>query len=148
MTQDLSRLRVLYQQCLLLDEQEFFLFPGSVNHYDSSWKTSLCQTLLTRTRHTLNAFMDPGFTSGFLLQPLEEQLKKEFSSKAVLNIFYDSYIVYLHNQGPGDGDSYLWVRDFLQALSACKNYGKTFKKFTGKTPNEYKKSCVFTTSNE
>ena len=27
-------------------------------------------------------------------------------------------------------------------------YGKTFKKFTGKTPNEYKKSCVFTTSNE
>ena len=120
MTQDLSRLRVLYQQCLLLDEQEFFLFPGSVNHYDSSWKTSLCQTLLTRTRHTLNAFMDPGFTSGFLLQPLEEQLKKEFSSKAVLNIFYDSYIVYLHNQGPSDGDSYLWVRDFLQALSACK----------------------------
>ena len=228
-----------------------------MNHYDSSWKTSLCQTLLTRTRHTLNAFTDPGFTSGFLLQPLEEQLKKEFSSKAVLNIFYDSYIVYLHNQGPGDGDSYLWVRDFLQALSACKNYyemleqfvahaqkleklsrermscsreilqalqflqnnyhrqitlnevsglvglspnyfssifkkelgtsfleylnryrieksmkllqntsmksyeiayacgfsdegyyGKTFKKFTGKTPNEYKKSCVFTTSNE
>ena len=27
-------------------------------------------------------------------------------------------------------------------------YGKTFKKFTGKTPNEYKKSCVFTTSTE
>lgn len=257
MTQDLSRLRILYQQCLLLDEQEFFLFPGSVNHYESSWKTTLCQALLTRTRHTLNAFMDPGFTSSFLLQPLEKQLREELSSKAVLNIFYDSYIVYLHNQCPSDGDSYIWVRDFLQTLSACKNYyemleqfvahaqklerlsrermscsreilqalqflqnnysrqitlnevsnlvglspnyfssifkkelgtsfleylnryrieksmkllqntsmksyeiayacgfsdegyyGKTFKKFTGKTPNEYKKSCVFTTSDE
>ena len=71
----------------------------------------------------------PGVHLRFPLQPLEEQLKKEFSSKAVLNIFYDSYIVYLHNQGPGDGDSYLWVRDFLQALSACKNYYEMLEQF-------------------
>mgnify|MGYP002794296431 CR=1 FL=1 len=129
MTQDLSRLRILYQQCLLLDEQEFFLFPGSVNHYESSWKTTLCQALLTRTRHTLNAFMDPGFTSSFLLQPLEKQLREELSSKAALNIFYDSYIVYLHNQCPSDGDSYIWVRDFLQTLSACKNYYEMLEQF-------------------
>lgn len=129
MAQDYSRLRTLYQQCLTLDQQEFFFCPGSANYYSSTWKDSLRQTLLTRSRQTLSALKDSASASDFLLKPLEEQFNLEFSAKAVFNIFYDSYIVFLHNQSLDDSSSFSWMRDFLQVLSSCRNYYEMLEQF-------------------
>lgn len=128
MSQSASRLRQLYQQCIALTEYRFFLSPGSMNYYSSSFKSTIIQSLLSRTRQALGALSDDTF-SGLLLKPLEDELQREFSIKSALNIFYDGYIAILHKYQPDEKEAFQRIRDFLQTLSSCQSYYEMLQQF-------------------
>lgn len=121
-SQDLSQLRRLYQQCIALSDCCFFIPSGSFIYYSASWKTTLIQTLLSRTRQTLSGLFDTEFSSSVLLNPLQTELTSGFSSNAVLNVFYNSYVTLLHQYLPNDPDTFSRIRDLLEAMSSSKNY--------------------------
>lgn len=122
MAQELSRLRLLYQQCVHMDGQCFFIAPGTINYYSASWQSALWQSVISKTRQRLSSLQDQEFCRQFLLNPLQKFLPKSPSSLEILNLFYDAYIASLHNRRPHSQESYDSVRDFLIKISACPDY--------------------------
>lgn len=122
MAQELTRLRPLYQQCVCMDKLCFFIAPGTVNYYSSSWKNTLWQSIHTKTRQRLASLQDQEFCRQFLLDPLQELLPRSPSSLEILNLFYDAYIASLHNHRPQNQESYDSIRDFLIKISSCADY--------------------------
>lgn len=129
MEQDIKRLKTLYQQCLSLSEYSFFMEPGSVNCYTSSWRDSLHQTLISKTGRSLLALKEDTFSKNFVLEPMENFRGSAFSRDDVTDLFFDGFTAYLHNLRLDENKSYQCLRNFLQVLSTCTGYQNMLDQF-------------------
>ena len=128
-SQDITQLQQLYQQCLELSKSAFFLSSGSLNYCTRLWKDTIIQTLTLKTKQMLQTLSDSSFCSSVIMESLEKDLKKDFSPKMAFNIFYNGYIAVLHKYLSKEKDAFPKIRDFLHTLSVCKNYYEMVSNF-------------------
>lgn len=121
-SQNVTLLQQLYQQCLKLSDSIFFFSSGSINYYTDFWKDTAIQTLVLKTKQMLSTLSDASFSSRVIMDSLEKDLKKDFTAKTAFNIFYNGYSAVLHKYLTNEKDAFVKIRDFLHILSTCKTY--------------------------